>query len=121
MIRIIDDNVDTQVHTMLLKVHIEAGDLRICYTGLHSCSYSISFLTSTCQFNEVGKKVRTLASDGAVEGVSIHVHRLASALPVSLQNVDSFDRVLDVTTGVDCFHCKHCVDCEWSKQVIVTE
>lgn len=65
-------------------------------------------------------RVHTLTCDCAVKRVTFDEQRLARTATVRLQDIDSFDRVLDVPPAVDSFDREHSIDGHGSKKIVVT-
>lgn len=62
---------------------------------------------------------RTLRSDCAIESVAFDKDGFGCALAVGLENVDRFDRILDVTTRIDGPHGEHSVDGHVGEEVVI--
>jgi len=60
-----------------------------------------------------------LTSDSAVESVTFDKDRFGSTLSVSLENVDSFDGIFDVTSSVDSLDSEHSIYGHIGKEGVV--
>jgi hypothetical protein len=117
LVGVVDGDVNAEVHASLHQVHVEAGNLRAGDASLHGCSRMKQSVRLTAATRRIG---RTLRGNSAVESVTLDVDRLERTLAVSLEDVNSLDGVLDVTTSVDGLDSKHGVDSEVSEEVAVT-
>ncbi|KAI6757546.1 hypothetical protein HG531_003371 [Fusarium graminearum] len=84
LLRVVNSNLDTKLHTLLLQVHVQNSNLGVLNSGRHS-----------------------LRGNGAVQGVTLNKNGFESALAMSLENVDSLDGVLglvSVVGGLDSLH-----------------
>lgn len=70
---------------------------------------------------QASMKFITLASNGAVESVSLDIDRFPSALSVGLEDIDCFYRVSNVALLSNCLDREHSIDSHRGKEVIVTE
>jgi hypothetical protein len=124
LFRVIDRDVDAEVHPRLLQVHVEASNLGVADPSLHRCKRMQKRHVSSCHKCLCQKSVadggrRTLGGDGAVERVALDKDGFGGALAVRLEDVDGLDGVLDVAAGVDRLDGEHRVDREVGKEGVV--
>ena len=86
MIRVINGDLNAELHPLLLQVHIQTSDLCIGDPGLHS-----------------------LGSDSAVERVTINEDRLRPTLSVCLEQIHSLDGIFNIAPLVCSLHQEHSI------------
>lgn len=127
---IVNGDVNSEVHTSLLKVHVETGNLGSGDLGLHGCrgrkreresanhsAHPSPPPSQPIQNNQ--KPERTLTSNGTVESITLNKDGLCRTLSMSLQNVDGLDGVFDITTRVDGLYCQHGFHCHVCEEGVV--
>ncbi|KAI4215928.1 MAG: hypothetical protein LQ349_009136, partial [Xanthoria aureola] len=93
---VVDGDVDTELHALLLEIHIQHGDLGVGNASLHG-----------------------LRGNGTVERIAFDEYRFGSRGTMRFEDVYSFDGILDFTTIVGGFHRLHCVHNEIGKEVAI--
>lgn len=96
LVGVVDGDLHTELHSLLLQVHIQASDLRISYPSRHG-----------------------LRSNGTVDGIPVDKQRLCPTFSVSLEKVDSLNRIFDLILLIRTFHQKHRIDRQICKEIRV--